>query len=284
MSRARIAIVTGNAPPEDSAGLKYTRLGPIGIAAARAYATRHGYGFSGTLPDVGVRPACWAKIPALLAALESHDWAVWVDSDAVALAPARDLAPLLATDADIVAQDPDAFFADLGLDPVLGRASQPLHTCVFALCAGGFARDLLAAAWEETQFVKPAAPWNGIGEQEAINAVLKRRPPAPGRIRYVGDLQAPPRLASPTTRFVHFYGDRAAPLVPEATAARVLDAFEDAVRAGRGRAMDLGLVHLCAIQRSAPGGPIDRGGPERFGYDAAALRAAARAFLAEAAA
>ncbi|MGP9819077.1 hypothetical protein ACTZWW_03590 [Salinarimonas sp. NSM] len=284
MNGARVAIVTGNVVPADAAGLKYARLGPIGVAAARAYAARQGYAFRDTLPDVRPRPACWAKIPALLAALETHEWAVWVDADAVALAPARDLADVLDGDADVVAQDPDAFFADLGLDPALGRASQPLHTCVFALRAGTYARALLRDAWAMTQFVKPAIPWNGVGEQEAINAILKRRPPEPGRIRWVADLQAPPRLAGAPTRFVHFYGDRATPLVPEAVAARVLDAFAAAVAAGRGRDCDLGLVHLCAIQKSAPGGPIDRGGPERFGYDPDALLAAARPFMAEAAA
>ena len=168
---------------------------------------------------------------ALLAALETHEWAVWVDSDAVALAPERDLAPLIDTDAEIVAQDPDAFFADLGLEVVAADIGARVEQALWV--------DWLGLEWDgdvATLTVDRPDRMNSLNVDtlDAIEEALKRRPPEPGRIRYVGDLQAPPRLADRATRFVHFYGDRAAPLLPEAEAARVLDAFADAVRAGRG--------------------------------------------------
>ncbi|WBO21384.1 hypothetical protein [Sphingomonas abietis] len=279
MNPGDVALVTFNAVPRHQESLKYARLGAIGVAATRAFAARHGHHFYGTMPDVGDRPACWAKIPALRAALRHHRWAIWVDADAVALHPASVL-PLLDTDADLVCERPDSFFRWLGLDPALGRAAQPVQSAVFALRASPWTMQLLDAAWDRTEFITPPTRWNGIGEQEAINAVLKRRPAADrDRMQYVQGLQAPPALAAADTRFVHFYGDRAHPILPATVCAAVLDRFADAVEAGDGHAMPLALVHWSAIQRVTAGaeaGADARRSPACFGYDRAMLvRAAA---------
>lgn len=124
--------------------------------------------------------------------------------------------------------------------------------------------------------VKPREPWNGIGEQEALNAVLKRRSGEDrARLSYVTGLQAPPALASADTRFVHFYGDRAASLLAAGICERVLDEYRDALANAREPGRPLELVHWCAIQARVASDAHPRRGPGAFGYDPAALAAAA---------
>ena len=53
----------------------------MAIQNRRIYCDRHGYCFIADVPIARDRPSCWAKIPALLAALESHPWVLWADSD-----------------------------------------------------------------------------------------------------------------------------------------------------------------------------------------------------------
>lgn len=271
---ADVAIVTFNRPPFRPASLKYTHLAPIGVAAARLYAARHDYAFYDAAPRVEDRPACWGKLLALNAALERHQWAFWVDADAVAQPDAASLDALIPATGDLICEDPATFLNWLGLDPATGRRLQPVHSAVFGLRSGRWSRDLLAAAWDRREWIAQGEPWNGLGEQEAINAVLKRARGLTTALRYVDGLQAPPALATPATRFVHFYGDRAAPRWSEAACREILERYAREVAAELPSSRPLALVHWCAIQATGAVEAPDRGGPERFGYDAAALDAA----------
>jgi len=271
-----IAIVTFNQPPRQPASLKYTDLAPIGIAAARRYADRHGYAFYDDPPDLADRPACWGKLVALAAALERHAWAFWVDADAVAQPGAASLAPLIPARGDLVCEDPAHFLCWLGLEADAGRRLQPVHSAVFGLRRGAWSQRLLASAWSRREWITSAEPWNGIGEQEAINAVLKRTPAHASALHYVGGLQAPPALANQTTRFVHFYGDRARPRWPQDASRAVLARYAQAMVDGAPEAAPLPLVHWCAIQATSATGLPDRGPPERFGYASVMLDAAMR--------
>jgi len=270
-------MVTFNRLPIRPASLKYTHLAPIGLAAARSYAARHGYAFYDDAPSVGDRPACWGKLLALKAALERHQWAFWVDADAVAQHERRRVLDGIPATGDLVCEDPGTFLRWLGLDPATGRRLQPVHSAVFGLRRGRWWCDLLAAAWDRREWIAPGEPWNGLGEQEAINAVLKRAPGLVAALRYVDGLQAPPALVTPATRFVHFYGDRAAPRWGEAESRGVLAHYAQEVAAGLPSSQPLALVHWCAIQASTAADARARGGPEQFGYDAAMLDGARRA-------
>ena len=283
MTVAELAVVTFNQPPARPASLKYTHLAPVGIAALRRYAARHGYAVYDTAPPPDDRPACWGKITALASALERHAWAFWVDADAVVQPDAAPLAPLIPERGDLLCEDPASFLGWLGLDRETARRLQPVHTAVFGLRRSPWTHDLLAAAWARREWISKSIPWNGIGEQEAINAVLKRAPELAAGVRYVSDLQAPPALATRATRFVHFYGDRARPRWSEAASRRVLARYADDVAAGRASRQPLPLVHWSAIQATAASDAApDRGGPEKFGYDAAMLDAAIRQLVAAA--
>jgi hypothetical protein len=231
--------------------------------AARAYSRRHGYAFYDDVPPLSGRPACWSKLTVLAKALERHEWVFWVDADAVAQPGATALEPLIPASGDLVCEDPATFLAWLGLDPATGRKLQPVHTAVFGLRRSVWSQNLIAAAWARDEWISTAEPWNGVGEQEAINAVLKRAPALTLRLRYVTGLQAPPALIGPETRFVHFYADRAQARWPRGACEAVLAHYADMIAAQGSAAVampPLMLVHWCAIQLSGAADLTDRGG------------------------
>ena len=269
---AAIALVTFNLPPSQPRTLKYTHLAPACAAHLHAYAAAHGYALLDRPPTLhGVAP-CWGKFTALLQALEHHDCAVWVDSDALVCDPSRSLVALLAREGDLLARDPAPWFARTRLNPRRGLALQPVNTGVFAVRRTG--ADLLRRAFARAVATPPGEAWNGIGDQEALAAVIGEQQ-ASGRIGYVAGLQLPPGDPG-AALFLHLFGDRAAYRFAPADCWAVIARL--APRAASLSAAEAGLLHWCAVQSLRPGGP-DRGGPERFGYDAAVLERTLRACL-----
>src|SRR5262249_33212436 len=79
--RPRIAVMTFNVVPRVRYSRKYDVLGQMALENHRDYCERHGYTFVSEVPIADDRPACWSKLPAIIGALETHDWVLWADSD-----------------------------------------------------------------------------------------------------------------------------------------------------------------------------------------------------------
>ena len=91
MVTSAVAVITFNAVPEINLSYKYDLLGPLAVENHRRYCARHGYDFISDMPPADGRPFCWAKIPAILSAFETHEWVLWADSDTLVR---EDAAPL----------------------------------------------------------------------------------------------------------------------------------------------------------------------------------------------
>ncbi|GEM_PF-1612211 len=269
-----LAVVTFNLVPEHNPTAKYERLGRMGLVNRRLWCARHGWPLYGAARVDPGRPACWAKFDAIAAALDRHAWVLWADADALVADPARSGAEFCVDGADIVTQCFDRVADWLGVAPEVIRRRQPINTGVILLRSTPWIRELFARARLRTEFALPPgtgpnAVWDGIGDQEALIAVLAEDPGAEARIRRVPDLQAHPALlADSRALFVHFWGNHGAHRIPAATCEAVLARWERAVAAGGALPSDLALFHWCAIQMRAPDAPFDRGGPERFLYPA----------------
>src|ERR1700733_5493097 len=74
MPRADLAVITFNDVPAINHTYKYDVLGPMAIENRRRYCVRHGYDFVSEVTIARDRPACWAKIPAILDAFRTHEW------------------------------------------------------------------------------------------------------------------------------------------------------------------------------------------------------------------
>jgi hypothetical protein len=262
-----VALITFNVVPKRNETLKYSHLGQLGVANHRDYCRRHGYTFIDDVAIASDRPACWAKIPAILSAFANHGWVVCADSDTFILDFSRPLPTSRNAAHDMVVQSPRRWFQFMGLDPALGLQIQPVHTGVFAMRASAWSRSLLEQAYSREQFITPSEIWNGVGEQEAINAVLEAHPEYLANIGYVDDLQAPPQLYRGDTTFVHFYGNHAAYRYDAGACKAVIASFEQTLAGDAPVPQDLAAVHWCAIQNTRPDSPVDRGGPRKFRYE-----------------
>lgn len=267
MTASRIAVITFNAVPPVNRTAKYDRLGCMALENRRRFCARHGYTLVDTVSIAPDRPACWAKIPAIIEAFGSHEWVLWADSDALASPDAEGLEPLLDSTHDLISQANDRFYAFLGVSVAEGNARMPINTGVFLIRATDWSRDFLRRAYARTEFISRGAIWNGIGEQEAMIAELQRRQVDLARIKYVEDLQASPRFYRPATRFIHFYGNHARPRVPPAECAEVLDRWERAVLSGDRLPGDLARFHWCCIQNRNPTDPALGGDLRRYFYE-----------------
>ena len=96
--------------------ISYDVLGRLAIENRRRYCDAHGYDFISDVPIARDRPACWAKIPAILAAFEAHEWVLWADSDALILDQTRTLEEWCGTGHELIVQ---------GARPVLPIAWDP---------------------------------------------------------------------------------------------------------------------------------------------------------------
>ncbi|MGE0143689.1 MAG: hypothetical protein AB7I19_11210 [Planctomycetota bacterium] len=266
-SRAEVAVVSLNVAPDSHPTLKYARLGPMAMASHRRFCSRHGYAFYDAGPPATDRHPCWGKIPAILKVLERHRWVLWADSDAIAAEDAPNLESLCDPDCDIVTQCPRRFVSDLNPAGNVRFNTAPVNTGVFLTQATPNSIDLLRRTFAETQFVTKGAIWNGIGDQEAMAAVLLGEQGSRYRVRQVDLLQRHPGAHCAGNRFLHFYGDRARHHVSSSIVESVLARWEAAIALGLPLPADRGLFHWCCIQNKSAEAAFHRGDPERFLYD-----------------
>jgi hypothetical protein len=71
---------------------------PVALPTLRRYAERHGFEVKIAEP-VEALPAAWGKVAALRSALESSEFALWVDGDAILTPAADDLSSWLSANA-----------------------------------------------------------------------------------------------------------------------------------------------------------------------------------------
>ena len=266
MVTSAVAVITFNAVPEINLSYKYDLLGPLAVENHRRYCARHGYDFISDMPPADVRPFCWAKIPAILSAFETHEWVLWADSDTLVREDAAPLGPLMDPRFDMVVQSHAAFFRFIGVPVEVGMARMPISTGVFLMRRSDWSRDLLRRAYAETAFVTSGPVWDGIGEQEAIIALLQRRPADLARIRHVEGLQNHPRFLAPGDRFVHLYGNHARHLIAEDEARATVERWSAALLTGGAWPGDLARFHWCCIQNRSAAEAHVRGEPEDFLY------------------
>lgn len=83
MSRALVTFAHG----------PHERLLEVALPSFQAFADAHGHDLIVWQPEGPLeRPASWYKLPALSAALQSHDEALWLDADVVIIDGSEDLA------------------------------------------------------------------------------------------------------------------------------------------------------------------------------------------------
>ena len=261
-----IAVITFNDVPAVNRTHKYDVLGRLAIENRRRYCVAHGYHFISDVPIARDRPACWAKIPAILHAFQTHEWVLWADSDALIMDHTRRLETWCETGHELVVQAHDRYYQLLGVPVAEGRRRMPINTGVFLIRATDWTRDFLRRAYERTEFVTRGAVWDGIGEQESMIALLHERPEDLRRIVHVDHLQAPPKFYRPGCMFMHFYGNHARHRVPAAECEEVLARWTDAVRRGTPLPDDHALFHWCCIQNKNPHDPVTGGDLPRYFY------------------
>ena len=262
----KIAVVTVHVVPAADHSLKYTRLGAICVRHHREYCTRRGYDFHAVTQADDDRPACWAKIPATLDAMDDNDWILWADADSLVLDPSFALESVIDDRYDLVSQCPVDYFSRFGWDESRSRQAMPLNTGVMLLRSSDWTRRLLERAFERTEFVSNEYPWNGIGEQEAIVATMGDWPGSFAHVGYARDLQCHPKWHQSGAAFLHFYGNYATHLLPLDTSIAIIDDWETALRQGKPPPHSPASFHWSCIQNTTRRAPIDRGGPERFLY------------------
>lgn len=243
-----IAVITFNDIPSVNETFKYERLGQMALENRRIYCGRHGYHFVGEVPIARDRPACWAKIPAILAAFRSHDWVLWADSDTLIFDQARRLEDFCDPGHDLVVQSHADYFQRMGIPLEQGLARMPINTGIFLMRATDWSRAFLQAAYDQTRFISAGEIWNGIGEQEAMIWLIQQQSSHRQHIQYVDHLQNHPKLYMPGDFAVHFYGNNAPHLLTAADCEEVFQRWEAANRAASTYPSDLARFHWCCIQ------------------------------------
>jgi hypothetical protein len=263
---ASVAVITFNDIARVNYTLKYQVLGRMAIENHRQYCERHGYHFVYDVPIARDRPVCWAKIPALLAALDTHQWALWADSDTLIANQQRRLDALCDDDYDLIVQSHEEFFRFIGVPIAAGLDRMPINTGVILVRSSAWSRNFLLQAYQETQFVTHGDVWDGVGEQEAMIALLRRRPQDRRHIKYVLGLQNHPRFYQPGDLFLHFYGNHARHRIPRAECQEVIGRWRAAVQRSKPLPSDRARFHWCCIQNKRPGLPIMSGDLARYLY------------------
>ena len=105
-----IAVITYNVIPKDNYMYKYERLGEMAIINRRLYCKQHSYDFIYEIDIPDDRPVCWAKIPAILEAMDNHDWVLWADSDTLIIERHRKLETFCNPKYDLIVQNLDKFY------------------------------------------------------------------------------------------------------------------------------------------------------------------------------
>lgn len=264
--RPSLAVITFNDVPAVNHTFKYDWLGRMAIADRDRYCARHGYDFVSEVPIAPDRPACWAKIPAILNAFQTHEWVLWADSDALVVN--RDQAVEVFCDPtyDLIMQTHEPYYRLVGIPIAEGIRRMPINSGVFLIRASDWSRDFLRRAYARTEFVSNTEVWNGIGEQEAMIALLHDRPEDLRRIKYVDGLQCAPKLYRPGYLFMHFYGNHGAHRIPLAEAEAELAAWDSAVRTSAPLPGNFARFHWCCIQNKRADSPVFGGDLARYWY------------------
>jgi hypothetical protein len=266
MPRADLAVITFNDVPAINHTYKYDVLGPMAIENRRRYCVRHGYDFVSEVTIARDRPACWAKIPAILDAFRTHEWVLWADGDTLVIEDGVAADRFCDSAYDLIVQTHDRYYRLLGIPEAEGLRRMPINTGVFLIRASDWAKDFLRRAYARTEFVSQGAVWNGIGEQEAMIALLHERPADRQRIKHVDLLQCPPKFYQPGYMFLHFYGNHARHRIPPAESAAEIAAWDRAVRLGQPVPRDFARFHWCCIQNKSADGPVHGGDLGRYLY------------------
>ena len=271
----QIAVITFNNIPENDWMFKYERLGQMAIENRRQYCQRHGYTFIYDVEIPTDRPACWAKIPAILQAFEDHEWVLWADSDTLIFDKSRRLEGFCDENFDLIVQSQEEFFRYIGVDVSEGVAQMPINTGVFLIKSSDWSRAFLQEAYNQDRFIDKGEYWNGIGEQEAMIEVLKRHPEDVDRIAYVQNLQNHPKLYNDADMFVHFYGHYTRHHIALSECEEVLSRWEQANNNDQPFPKDISRFHWVCVQNKAADAPIMHGDLERYLYsplDIAAIK------------
>jgi galactosyl transferase GMA12/MNN10 family len=110
------------------------------------YAQLHGYEIVVGDVDADGRAPAWGKVPFLRRLLESYDFVLWIDADALILDPSVDLETIVPA---------DAFQAFAVTRSLPGWGSSPCLG-VWAFRAGPRAQRFLAAVWEQEDLIEHA--------------------------------------------------------------------------------------------------------------------------------
>ncbi|CTQ56372.1 galactosyl transferase GMA12/MNN10 family protein [Roseibium album] len=264
-----IAVITYNVVPQSRLMFKYERLGEMAVENRRQYCKSHGYNFIDTVEIPNDRPACWAKIPAILKAFETHQWVLWADSDTLIFDPSRRLEEFLVSDHHLIVQSLDEFFEFIGIAREAGLTRMPINTGVFFIQATDWSRRFLKQAYNQTQFVVNEEVWSGMGEQEAMIEILRTNPADLDRVGYVKSLQNNPKFYKPGDMFVHFYGHNARHHISLTVCEEVLKRWEEANATGAPFPEDLARFHWCCIQNKTTEMPVVHGDLDRYLYSPA---------------
>jgi hypothetical protein len=266
VNHPKLAVITFNDVPSINHTFKYDVLGRMAIENRRRYCARHGYDFVSDVPIARDRPACWAKIPAILDAFRTHDWVLWADSDTLVIDDSRAVETYCDPAYDLIVQTHDRYYQLLGIPEAEGRRRMPINTGVFLIRASTWAADFLRRAYARTEFVSHKTVWDGIGEQEAMIALLHEAPDDLNRIKHVDLLQSPPKFHRPGTVFMHFYGNHARHRIPLTQAEALLAAWDRALRLGEPVPGDFARFHWCCIQNKRADSPVSGGDLPRYLY------------------
>lgn len=259
-----IALVTFNDIPSHPATFKYLFLGELSRQRLRRYGARHGYEVIDRVPIDRSRPACWSKLPAVEQALRHHRWVLWADSDTLVLNGARRLEELCDPAHDLIVQDQSAWWRLIGMEQ--GNERFPINSGAFLIQASEWSVRLLREAYEQTRFVSHDAVWNGVGDQEAMNAWIRATPDARSHIGYVEGLQTSPRFFTRDALLMHYYGNHSTPRITPDTCMALFERWAGAVDADQPLPNDHIPFHWCCIQTHTPVAGITPHGPEHFLY------------------
>ncbi|HAA12666.1 MAG TPA: hypothetical protein DCE41_13620 [Cytophagales bacterium] len=271
-----IALVSYNDIPSPNPTYKYDRLGEMSLCRNLHYCQRHGYTYlTGLNADPDSHP-CWQKIPAILAALEQHDWVCWVDSDVLIEDMSIPLSRFTDAKFDLITQCPETFLRFLSWPRDLCYQNMPLNTGVFLIKSTDWSRQVLREAYSFRRGIPEGGIWDGIGEQEAILEVIRKQPDGLTHLGYHPQLQAHPKHGQPGVLGLHFYGNYAEHRIPEVESLAILKRWEDKVLAGGELPADKARFHYACIQYRESQPEINRKNPEFFLYSEEEITAGTR--------
>ena len=128
MPRADLAVITFNDVPAINHTYKYDVLGRMAIENRRRYCARYGYTFISDVAIARDRPACWAKIPAILDAFRTHEWVLWADSDTLVIENGVAADRFCDPAYDLIVQTHDRYYRHLGVPEAEGLRRMPTAT------------------------------------------------------------------------------------------------------------------------------------------------------------